>query len=74
MSDCGGCRGLGAHRRWCEVSVGWSAARLGTWSEQAEDLGDMVGPNCMLAANALYRAAGLLHDQAIKDMTGGWAS
>jgi hypothetical protein len=62
MTDCGGCQGLGSHRRHCKQNPDYSRER--EWADQAEDLGDMVGPNCMGAANALYRAAGLLRDQA----------
>ena len=58
--DCGGCQGLGSHRRWCPAVVGYRAHRLGKQSEQAENLADSVGANHPGAANALYHAAGLL--------------
>lgn len=64
--NCGGCAGLGAHRRWCPASVGPTAAMLGKWSEQAESLGDSVGPNEMGASNNLWRAASLLREAAEK--------
>lgn len=64
--ECGGCRGIGAHRKWCENSVGRSAHMLGRWSQQAESLGDSVGPNEMGAANHLWAAAGLLREAAKK--------
>lgn len=66
MSDCGGCRGLGAHRRWCPVAVGRSAAFIGRLSQQAESLGDTVGPNEYGAANHLWAAAALLREKAAR--------
>jgi hypothetical protein len=64
MSDCGGCKGEGAHKRWCPWIVGAAASRLGRQAEQAEALGDSVGPNCMGASNALYAAASQLRAEA----------
>lgn len=61
---CGGCAGMGAHKRWCPVVVGAEASRRGKWSEQIESLGDTVGSNNPIAANHLYRAAGLLLEDA----------
>lgn len=61
---CGGCAGLGAHKRWCPVHVGAEASYRGRWAEAAEALGDAVGANNPYAANHLYRAAGLLYDDA----------
>lgn len=63
-SSCGGCRGLGSHRRWCSAVVGGAANRMGHQAEQAENLADQVGSNHPGAANALYRAAGLLRTEA----------
>ena len=63
-NTCGGCAGLGAHRRWCPAVVGQIASALGRWSEQAEALGDQVGANCPEAANHLYRASSLLRSRA----------
>lgn len=64
MNDCGGCQGLGSHRRWCPWSVGASASFFGRLSEQAESLGDTVGANETGAANHLYAAAALLKAKA----------
>lgn len=63
-SDCGGCEGIGAHKRWCEAEHGWAAHRLGRQAAKAEALADEVGSNHYDAANALYRAAGLLTEKA----------
>lgn len=62
--DCGGCRGEGSHRRWCEVAVGPHAAYLGRLAERAESLGDSIGPNEMGAANHVWMAAALLRAAA----------
>lgn len=64
--ECGGCAGMGSHKRWCEAVVGRHAHMLGKWSERAESLGDSVGPNEMGAANHLWAAAGLLRVAAVK--------
>ena len=64
MSDCGGCQGIGAHRRWCEAAVGRAASIMGRQAQQAESLGDSVGPNEMGAANHLWAAASLLREGA----------
>lgn len=61
---CGGCEGLGAHRRWCPVAVGQRAAYFGQLSEEAESLGDRIGPNDMEAANAAWYLAARLRKQA----------
>lgn len=63
-SECGGCRGLGSHQRWCPWSVGASASRMGRQGEQAEALADSVGSNHPTAANHLYMAASLLVEEA----------
>lgn len=57
---CGGCAGMGAHKRWCPVVVGAEASRRGKWSEQIEAMADSVGSNNPIAANHLYRAAAML--------------
>lgn len=64
LDDCGGCAGLGSHRRWCPEAVGRGAALLGRYAEQAESLADSVGSNNTTAANLLYAAAGYLLDDA----------
>ena len=57
---CGGCLGLGAHRRWCIAVVGRMASYLGGLGKEADGLADMVGSNDPAAANHLYAAAELL--------------
>lgn len=64
MDECGGCQGIGRHKRWCEAVVGRSAAFLGGLSERADSLGDTVGGNVPVAANHLWIAAKLLSTEA----------
>lgn len=61
--DCGGCRDEGSHRRHCRQNPDYS--RELELADMAENLGDMIGPNNMSAANACYRAAGLLRVDAM---------
>lgn len=58
MPDCGGCQGLGSHRRHCPQNPTFDRRRL--WADQAEDVADKIGPNHHEAANLCYAAAGLL--------------
>ena len=60
QAACGGCEGLGSHRRWCREVVGYVAGRLGPLSEGIEEAGDLVGANNAGLANLLYAAAGEL--------------
>lgn len=53
--DCGGCEGLGSHRRTCPTQPGWNWARL---YMIADDLGDSIGSNDHEAANMAYAIAG----------------
>lgn len=62
--DCGGCRGEGAHWRWCPQVVGFAASQYGQMSEQAEDLGDRIGANDPVLANRAYALAGGLKRKA----------
>lgn len=66
MNDCGGCAGLGAHKRWCPWVVGRHASIMGRWSEAADSLADSVGSNHTGAANHLYAAAALLREGALE--------
>lgn len=60
--DCGGCRGEGAHRKYCEAVVGPVAQIYGRWAQQVEGIGDSCGmPE---AANMLWSAAGYLSERA----------
>lgn len=61
---CGGCEGQGRHWRWCSRVVGFAASMLGQQAEQAEALGDQIGPNVMGAANHCWAAAALLRKEA----------
>jgi hypothetical protein len=62
---CRGCRGEGAHLRWCVAVVGREASYLGVLSQDAEMLADHVGTREPYAASACYLAALLLRDRAI---------
>lgn len=64
IRDCGGCNDLGAHVKWCPAKNGRLAAMYGRQASRAEALADEVGGNVPEAANALYRAAGLLLEAA----------
>lgn len=55
MTSCGGCEGLGAHRRTCPTQPGWNWARL---YMIADELGDSIGSNDIEAANMAYAIAG----------------
>lgn len=66
MADCGGCAGLGAHRRWCPWVVGRNASHMGKLAGQADALADAVGANEAGAANHLYQAAELLRLRAVE--------
>jgi len=63
--ECGGCKGLGAHIRWCPTQVGYTAKYLGPGSEMIENLADTVGGNDPGLANILYHAAGELKQYAL---------
>ena len=59
---CGGCLGLGSHKRWCHQTVGSEAAKLGEAAERAEGMGDAIGiPE---AANVLWGASARLRAMA----------
>jgi hypothetical protein len=64
IKDCGGCAGLGSHRRWCPYAVGETAAYFGQLSERADSLGDSIGPNDMGAANMVWQVAAILRRRA----------
>lgn len=64
MTDCGGCQGLGSHKRWCPEVTGHRASIVGLAAEQCEALGDRVGSNDPGAANILYATAGKLGERA----------
>lgn len=61
---CGGCNGLGAHKRWCITTVGPVASKLGPCSESMEEWGDRVGGVDGDTANMLYSIANVLEGRA----------
>ena len=63
-SQCGGCQGKGSHARHCPRNPHYSYAR--ELADKAENLGDLIGATNPAAANACYRASGLLALQAAK--------
>lgn len=65
--DCGGCRGEGAHRRWCSNAVGLSASLFGSLAEQVESVGDRIGPNDMGLANRAWSLSAGLRTRAIEE-------
>lgn len=64
LATCGGCQGIGSHRRWCPAKVGAMASVYGTMSQRLESMGDTVGSNDMGLANELYLLSGKLLDKA----------
>jgi hypothetical protein len=54
MSECGGCRGEGAHVRWCVNVVGHRANWIGTASDRLEYLGDLIGSSDPALSNRCY--------------------
>lgn len=69
MADCGGCNGLGNHRRDCPQNPEYTHARM--LADRAESLGDQIGASNPGAANHLYAAAGLLMVQHREQITSG---
>lgn len=66
MSECGGCRGLGSHRRHCPNNPDYTYFRL--LADRYEDLGDRLS-NDPGRANQAYALSGLLmrlHREAIE--------
>lgn len=66
---CGGCQGVGAHRRWCRAVVGLSASIYGPMSEQLGSMGDTVGPNNKDLANRLWALSGDMREWAKSQVT-----
>jgi hypothetical protein len=64
--SCGGCAGLGAHKRWCPAAVGHIAAHYGFLAEQAEDLADRATTSADFA-NSMYAAASKLYALAVEE-------
>ena len=64
MNECGGCRDLGAHVRWCPEVVGYRASRIGTMSDELNAMGDFIGSSNTFRANKCYDLAEHLKDEA----------
>ena len=64
MGECGGCQGQGqgSHRKHCRQNPLYS--RELEWADQADALGDQIGPNNMAASGLLWRVAGILRQAA----------
>ena len=60
-NECGGCQGLGNHRRHCRHNPDYTYAR--ELADMADSLADQIGSNNAGAANHCYAAAGLLMQQ-----------
>lgn len=56
--ECGGCKGMGGHRRHCRQNPDYTYARV--LADIAESAGDRIGGNNPGAASHCYAAAGLL--------------
>lgn len=54
LPDCGGCEGLGSHKRWCPRAVGQKASAAGVCAEMVDSLGDRIGSNDPVTTNELY--------------------
>jgi hypothetical protein len=54
--ECGGCRGLGAHQRYCPRHPNYHPWRR--LADQAENIGDTIGANDTAVANMAYGLAG----------------
>ena len=65
VTTCGGCQGIGAHRRWCPAVVGMTAHAWAIRASLTDDLADEVGSNDPEMANQLYRLAAQMYDRAL---------
>ena len=65
MSDCGGCKGLGAHSPRCHTQPGFFWRRL---RDQADSLGDQIGSNAPDLANTAYALAAHLHARELTEI------
>lgn len=64
IGGCGGCRGIGAHRRHCPHHPDYHPWRI--LAERAESIGDSIGANEPGIANRAYALAGAIRE-AIPD-------
>ena len=59
-NTCGGCQGLGSHRRFCPRHPEYHPWRQ--LAQMAEDIGDRIGSNDPGIANRAYALAGLIKE------------
>ena len=60
MSECGGCKGVGAHKRHCRRNPNYEY-RL-ELADRLDSLGDAIGSNDPGSANLVYLAESRLRD------------
>lgn len=59
-AGCGGCRGIGAHRRYCPRNPDYHPWRR--LADMAESIGDTIGSNEPGIANRAYFLAGAIRE------------
>ena len=69
---CGGCLGLGSHRKHCLYNPRFSRWRM--LADEAEGLGDNIGANDCRSANSCYGVASSLRVMADEIDAGTWES
>jgi len=60
-NHCGGCSGLGSHRKHCQKNPNYDYKLM--LADRAESVADSIGANNTGASNHCYAAAGLLRQQ-----------
>jgi hypothetical protein len=59
-TECGGCRGIGSHRRFCPHHPDYHPWKQ--LAQMAEDIGDRIGSNDTGLANRAYALSGAIKD------------
>lgn len=58
---CGGCLGIGAHRKYCPHHPNWHPWRQ--LADRAEDIGDRIGSNDTEIANTAYYLSSMIRNR-----------